>query len=614
MNAYVGHIPLDRPDLIALLSREMFADSSSQSCLAMGKIWLENCLREHAQCNSAHPKQHPLPSRVIDVGSDAKHPSLFVTLGQPGSWTALSYCWGGASDFVLTRARFPDLQKGFPASSAPKTIHDAIVITKALGIRYIWIDALCIFQDSMEDWSAEAPKMAAIYKNSLVTIAAAASPSVTAGILEPRQPDLAVKIPWKMPVVDETERKSLEVPRLEEEVSPGQASYVWLAERPWDDILDREESYWMTRGWTMQEELLASRILYFTSRQMAWECNTLVQAEADARPLPPRPSATFQTLKSMQKRTGSSGATAPRPGLELRHASDCGIDEIGYPFWYHLVTLYSQRDLTYARDRLPAVGGLAICMQASLADIYLAGLWKKDLVKGLLWYSTLDRPKASSEYVGPSWSWVAVGSRLMTWKLGGTEVYKELAVIDDVDLEYEAPDDPYGRVKRGALTLTAPYQHISHINSLSQHVHARFTKFQHFIDQVFEEQRGVEGRRSGRGYVELQHQHRPCPNQHFAALQIVAGSALRPKTVSRPEAKTPFLELLLLESTTDHVTLGKESEAEVLYRRIGQVSLRYTDQPRQGARPNDSRIGPVEVAAWCEVAEQEWPMRTITII
>lgn len=75
-----------------------------------------------------------------------------------------SYCWGGDSEYKLIEDSFGDLQKNRPLSWFPDTLRDAILITRALGIKYLWIDALCIFQDSNHDWTTEASKMAEIYR------------------------------------------------------------------------------------------------------------------------------------------------------------------------------------------------------------------------------------------------------------------------------------------------------------------------------------------------------------------------------------------------------------------------------------------------------------------
>lgn len=65
----------------------------------------------------------------------------------------------------------------------PQTFLDAVLLTGGLGLRYLWVDSLCILQDSREDWAHEAPLMASVYGNAYVTIAADAAKNTNAGFL-----------------------------------------------------------------------------------------------------------------------------------------------------------------------------------------------------------------------------------------------------------------------------------------------------------------------------------------------------------------------------------------------------------------------------------------------
>jgi hypothetical protein len=301
----------------------------------------------------------------------------------------------------------------------------------------------------------------------------------------------------------------------------------------------------------------------------------------------------FRQLKSIQKKASSGPHLEIRPQLTADNG-EASEDEDGddyvdpRSFWCHILTLYSQRNLSYVQDRLPAIGGLVRCVQIELGDTYYAGLWRNGLMRGLLWYSVDDKGEISSEYIGPSWSWVPVDSNLVKWK---ETTAMELATITDVHLEYESPDDRYGRVKDGRLTITAPYPHLAVISEDNQHNSTSSTHFQQFINQVFEEDEG-----GSRGLREFRQQHRPCPGQHFAALQVLKGIGI--------DTHEPFVELLLLESADDHSFVNSDGENEVPYRRIGQVFLRKADSIDEKARASYFMIGPVEDAAWHEAAEQ----------
>ncbi|PMD37159.1 HET-domain-containing protein [Hyaloscypha variabilis F] len=141
------------------------------------------CLRcaEHDKCTYRHDQ--PFPTRILDIGkrqSDAV--ILREPLNQSGCYICLSYCWGGANFINTTSENIADHRKGIPWEALPKTFQDTIMVARLLKIGYIWIDALCIVQDDYQDWEREAGRMAIIYQNSFVTIAATSASSPNAGL------------------------------------------------------------------------------------------------------------------------------------------------------------------------------------------------------------------------------------------------------------------------------------------------------------------------------------------------------------------------------------------------------------------------------------------------
>jgi hypothetical protein len=146
---------------------------------------------------------HLLPSKVIDVGT--RFPIRTVKLhwteeGESGEYVALSYCWGGSQTLLTTTATAQDFTDGIPTSRIPKTILDAITLTHKLGLRYLWVDALCIIQDDSEDVAREISNMAQIYQNATVTVSAASARSVNEGFLGQRNHKFpSVKLPIELP-------------------------------------------------------------------------------------------------------------------------------------------------------------------------------------------------------------------------------------------------------------------------------------------------------------------------------------------------------------------------------------------------------------------------------
>lgn len=149
----------------------------------LARSWLEDCCKLHEKCPSGQLSK--LPTRVIDVGSiDGQHsPRLVLAGGIQGRYAALSHCWGGEISPLLKIKTLQSFQHAIPLPDLPANFRDAISITQQLGIQYLWIDSLCIIQDSRDDWEAESKEMGFIYRGAIVTIAASVSCRSTEGIL-----------------------------------------------------------------------------------------------------------------------------------------------------------------------------------------------------------------------------------------------------------------------------------------------------------------------------------------------------------------------------------------------------------------------------------------------
>ena len=131
--------------------RDIAKEPERASCLDITSIWLKECLKNHAKCNQILSSNPSLPTRVLDVSAANAGPRLLVTGGVPGRYVALSYCWGRDASLTLKHANFEQFKVGIALSNFPRTLRDAVVVTRAMGLRYLWIDAVCIIQDSAED-------------------------------------------------------------------------------------------------------------------------------------------------------------------------------------------------------------------------------------------------------------------------------------------------------------------------------------------------------------------------------------------------------------------------------------------------------------------------------
>lgn len=218
---------------------------------------LDFCLAKHTQtCQSQ--SSTCLPTRVIDVGpSDgSRDPRLHITAEQGNKlgvenwkedvrYIALSYCWGPAEkNLTTTLNNIANWKVQIQWAMLPQTIVDAIEITRALGIRYLWVDALCIIQGPGGDWSTEAEKMGSVYGGAFLTIAAAQGRDVSHGLC----------------------RRS----------NNHQFNSVYNLHRR-QTPLGEEPLY--SRAWALQERMLSPRVLIVGSSTLYWECLVSHHAE-----------------------------------------------------------------------------------------------------------------------------------------------------------------------------------------------------------------------------------------------------------------------------------------------------------------------------------------------
>jgi len=239
---------------------------------------ISDCIELHSKC----PKniEVPLPSRLIDIGSseDPSNPRLIDSKGMSGRYIALSYCWGQPSssnppNITTTPTNLTQMSQGIAEASLPSTVRDAIFVARSLEVRYIWIDALCILQgpspEARQDWLLESGRMADVYQNAYVTLAAANSDSVHAGFLHDRCPSGPSRINLSFKRSKDYHPHSI---------------FLGFPEVDYgSDFLDDPIT---ERGWTFQERLLSTRLLVFGTREFGWECQEAAEHEC-GEPLSP---------------------------------------------------------------------------------------------------------------------------------------------------------------------------------------------------------------------------------------------------------------------------------------------------------------------------------------
>ncbi|KAF9871869.1 hypothetical protein CkaCkLH20_10501 [Colletotrichum karsti] len=272
-----------------------------------------------------------------------------------------------------------------------KTFRDALLATRKLNLRYIWIDSLCIIQDSEEDWREQAALMTQVYSNAFINITAAYARDGTHGCFVER---------------DITDVKPIEV-CVEWGPRPGAFHVVNL--NSMEDDVDFSPLH--QRAWVVQERLLARRNLHCCKSQLFWECNEMKANESfpDGLMLPIAIDGDWVGMASALDKQFTHEETKRKRLLALKQAPV----HIGFEYhhlWDDIVSRYSPCGLTFATDKLVALSGLALRMHQFMKCRYLAGLWEDHLSYQLLWEGHNDvQPLRKPEvYVAPSWSWASV--------------------------------------------------------------------------------------------------------------------------------------------------------------------------------------------------------------
>jgi len=339
----------------------------------------DNCLANphHHSCepDDALPASQ-LPRRILEIANDSVTLVLFDGGVMDGKYAALSYCWGEKEELAkrpnltTTSATLQTLQSGIPTSTLPQTLRQAVEVCGWLGIRHIWIDSLCIIQDSNQDWEVEAAKMATVYSRSKVTIIAATSTSCHSGFLPVDLKSMFVEIDTPLPTVGLTARIKLR---------SGHHRPVGILSSKMDPV--------DFRGWTYQEELLSTRHLKFTKNDIQWRCGAGGACTCGGLP-----------WASTEDEWGSKSTYDPNQ-------------------WSRIVNNFSARSFTVNTDRLLALSGVARVTASKLRArgvdaTYAAGLWRHSLLTtpDLAWTTNSnDTDKwCSKKYIAPSFSWASI--------------------------------------------------------------------------------------------------------------------------------------------------------------------------------------------------------------
>ncbi|KAI1394385.1 heterokaryon incompatibility protein-domain-containing protein [Hypoxylon trugodes] len=358
--------------------RSLPAIASDNSVCAEIRTWARGCQTSHPDCGNLNWSRRN-PTRLICILSDSLVQIVETRHMEFLEYVSLSYCWGSNQEIGnkpipetrTVRANIAQRRRPFPITDLRRTIQDVIRFIKGVGIQFVWIDSVCIIQDSAEDWATEASLMAGVYSNAHFTLCSVAVENADTALIRPREA-------WKHPI----------------EPNCQLAGQHLSAVSPPLHELKRQAPY-SARAWILQEEKLSPRILYWTPQRMYWSCATQRSVEC----------AQFQ----MQRRQPDA-FNDYNPTQAFLRASRDGTDL--HLHWKDLVEDYTKRLLTKSSDRFPALSGVAAKYQLARSDDeYLAGLWRRTIDEDLAW--RVESPAPPNRLRGriegiPSWSWASL--------------------------------------------------------------------------------------------------------------------------------------------------------------------------------------------------------------
>ncbi|KAF2399435.1 HET-domain-containing protein [Trichodelitschia bisporula] len=365
--------------------------------------WIRICDTEecHQLCRDSEESDQFLVSsvRMIDTNRQCVVTMDSVKLDTV-KYAALSYVWGASQKLKATSGNIEELQKpgALQDESVALTISDARELALKLGIEYIWVDALCILQDSDADKVVQISNMHAIYGAAYLTIVAAAGPDASAG-LPGLRPNTRFFLQQEIVVIE---------PGSSE---PGFRDGLSFMTTIYSNILSgghyTDTTMWGRRGWTMQERALSRRALVFTSEQIYWGCMEAAFCEESYFELSePR----FRSFSSL-----GNELTVQRTFLNFGEVGDSS--ERTWSQYQILVRRFTQRQFSFEGDISDAFTGITRAFQRISGEQFHWGIPRSRFDIGMAWdtftgqkrravLSTLPVTSKHGRVTFPSWSWM----------------------------------------------------------------------------------------------------------------------------------------------------------------------------------------------------------------
>ncbi|KAF2637126.1 HET-domain-containing protein, partial [Massarina eburnea CBS 473.64] len=326
------------PTWTSISKIEAHEDLASSDSLLFAKDMIKNCQENHDRCKPIAQEDPFMPRRILDLGTfDPSATTLAETMPvtlvetihispfEP--YVTLSHRWGPPGTTITTLSQNIESHKsqsGIAFEKLSVAFQDTVYILRRLGIRYLWIDSLCIIQHDLEDWREQSKSMAKIYDRALFTIA------------------------WQC-----GHGKSIRNLRIPYQLTDVRSAVPVFARLKTEHLYgERRTKYFplLSRGWVYQERLLSRRTLHVTERELMWRCLTRTYDDHSSETIYAR------WLDGISK----GGEGQQERALEEN--------------WQKMITEYSDLKLTKQYDRLVAIQGCADQIQRISGQQYFKGL------------------------------------------------------------------------------------------------------------------------------------------------------------------------------------------------------------------------------------------------
>lgn len=386
------HDPQQMSDLL-LSGINLEQRSDSPGTFSKLQSWIDTCDTSHSQCK-VRLDSTSLPTRLIDISSEKGQDKVYQVLGtelvakrrqsalnndssrsdEETKYAFLSHKWG---DHIVPPSAIKiheDAEMGIEVAELEKTFQDAIDVLRHVGIRYFWVDKLCIDwitpqseDDADDDSTKETAKLAHYVANAALVINAGVYHDGD-GLFQERSPA----------------RNLLE---LSYSFGNGENTQTGLLcfREPVRSAAEVLSDFLSSRAWIFQEITLPKRVIIYGPDQVYWKCHTYVQSEGSL--WMHRPAVDF-------------------PPFAVYEGTDAQL----FDRWYKMVELFSSKEINFFDHKIMAVQGMAERTKDYLSKpSYRGALWEEDWQRGLLWYSRTHakawRPPNAQM---PTWSWASL--------------------------------------------------------------------------------------------------------------------------------------------------------------------------------------------------------------